>query len=182
MRPGLVGGIAIVSALFLGGCSFWPFGRTERTVEPAAPSPAERAAASSTVSPPLSAYAKQLLARRGLEEIRERPLNVRADCTFRDETGYGGRLDLDVRDAGVQRFAATVDIPGHGQCRFNLTDFHQTTRLPHVTLAGAAGGCTVRMWEQGTQVTVAFNTCQAQCNAGTFDYLWPILVKGGRCF
>jgi hypothetical protein len=162
---------AALPTLLLAGCGIWPFGK-----------PAPREGAPDLA--PLSGRTQRYLASRGLQLIENRPLNVHVDCTFRDEVGYGGRLDLDVRDAVVHRFAATVDIPAHGQCRFALRDFRQTTTLPSVTLAGAPGGCTVRMWQQGNQAAVAFSDCQVQCDAGSFDYLWPILVEtpSGRCF
>ncbi len=173
---------ACAAAVLLAGCGMWPFGKPAPRAEPRAEPRAAPQVAPKVEQAPLSERARRLLASRNIPIIENRPLNARVDCVFRDESGYGGRLDLDVSDASVQRFAATVDIPGHGQCRFALADFRQTTRLPNVTLAGAAGGCTVRMWEQGVQVAVAFNSCQAQCDRGTFDYLWPILVEGGRCF
>jgi len=174
----------ILPALLLGGCAGKPVeapAAPARSVErPASPAAAERM----EKTRPLSERTQRYLASRGLELIKERPLNVRADCAFRDEAGYGGRLDLEVEDAGVRRFAAWVDIPKRGSCRFALGDFRQAAALPTVTLASVRSGCMVRMWEQGRQVTVAFSGCQAQCDGGTFDYLWPILVESpsGRCF
>jgi hypothetical protein len=171
---------AVAPALLLGGCGIWPFGKAPPPVEPKAEprvqTPAERR--------PLSDRTKRYLASRGFEVIPERPLDVGVDCSFRDETGYGGRLDLEVRQADVRRFVARVDVPKRGSCRFELADFRQSKSLPTVTLAALRGSCTVRMWEQGRQVTVAFSDCQTQCDGGTFDYLWPILVEvpSGRCF
>ena len=178
MRRALIGACAVAPVLLLGGCGMWPFEKPAPRVEPKAEPRVEPRAE----PVPLSERTRRLLASRGLQPIENRPLDVRVDCAFRDETGYGGRLDLDVREASVKRFAATVNIPQRGQCRFALADFRQTTTRPNVTLAGTPGGCTVRMWEQGDQVAVAFNACQSQCDAGTFEYLWPILVEGGRCF
>ena len=53
-----------------------------------------------------------------------------------------------------------------------------------VTLTSRNGNtCAVRMWEQGTRYTVAFNECSARCEGNAFEYLWPILIDGktGRC-
>lgn len=72
-----------------------------------------------------------------------------------------------------------------GTCRFNLKDFDQVEKLPQALLKARNGsGCSVRMWEQGPKVTVAFNSCPKSCEGDAFSYLWPIMIeaKSGRCF
>jgi hypothetical protein len=110
------------------------------------------------------------------------PLNVQADCAFTDEAGYSARTRLDISTAEVHGFSARVDVPRRGNCRFDLADFHQVRREPHVELR-AKDGCTVSMWEQGDQVTVAFTQCASRCSRGTFEYVWPILLdrSSGQC-
>jgi hypothetical protein len=123
------------------------------------------------------------LANRKLEPIPDRPLNVKTNCSFRDQTGYRGRLDIQVKEADVRRFRAEVNIPKRGTCRFDLKEFEQADKAP-VALAKTNGDeCKVRVWEQQDRVTVAFRDCQAQCSGESFDYLWPILVdaKTGKC-
>jgi hypothetical protein len=123
------------------------------------------------------------LANRNLKPLPVRPLNARASCSFKDETGYRGRLRLDVKDAAVQRLEASVDVPKRGSCRFKLADFHQTDSQPAVVLAARNGDCRIRLWEQEEQVTVAFRDCRAECSGDSVDYLWPILVNNrkGSC-
>jgi hypothetical protein len=114
--------------------------------------------------------------------IATRALNVSSDCTFRDPTGYRGEMKLKVADAEVQAFEARVDIPEQGVCRFALADFRQTETLPNVVLRARGSSCTVRMWEQGRRVTVAFNDCADRCTGGAYPYLWPILAsRSGSC-
>jgi hypothetical protein len=174
----------VAPALLLGGCGIWPFAKPAPQVESREEPKVEPRSQQRHEQIPLSERTRRYLASRGLSIIETRPLNVRTDCAFRDETGYGGRLDLEVQEANVRRFAAKVEIPRRGSCRFELADFRQAATLPTVTLAGERSDCTVRMWEQGSKVTVAFSGCQAQCDKETFDYLWPILVEmpSGRCF
>ena len=174
----------VAPTLLLGGCGIWPFGKEPPAGEPKAEPRAEPQVERRQATRPLSERTKRYLASRGHEPIEDRPLNVQAECSFRDELGYAGRLDLEVRDADVRRFAARVDVPSRGSCRFDLAEFRQTTTLPTVSLMAQGNRCTVRMWEQGSKVTVAFSDCQAQCDGRTFDYLWPILVEApsGRCF
>ena len=115
--------------------------------------------------------------------IPVRPLNIKTDCSFRDETGYNGALKLDVAEAKVKAFEAQVNIPKRGACRFDLKDFRQTKELPAIELSQARGRCIVRVWEQGERVTVAFQQCEKMCSGNSYSYLWPILNdrRKGSC-
>ena len=76
-------------------------------------------------------------------------------------------------------------MKGHGTCSFKLGDFEQVEKLPQALLKARNGsGCSIRMWEQGPKVTIAFNSCPKSCEGDAFSYLWPIMVeaKSGRCF
>lgn len=169
---------AVLLSLLLAACA---------TPEPPVPvPPAARAEAEAQPSPPPperrpNAVLKHL-ANRDLKPIPTRPLNAKASCAFRDQMGYGGRLNLDVKNAAVKRFDAQVNIPKRGTCRFQLRDFEQTQTAP-VQLTSNQTGCKVHMWEQADQVTVAFRDCRSECSGDSVDYLWPILVdnRKGRC-
>jgi hypothetical protein len=116
--------------------------------------------------------------------IPVRPLNVKADCAFRDPTGYRGAMKLHVAQAKVQRFVASVDIPPHGSCHFDLKDFRQTDQMPNPVLKAEHSGCEVHVWEQGGRVTVAFARCRDMCTSlAAFERLWPILAyaSNGSC-
>jgi hypothetical protein len=108
--------------------------------------------------------------------IPDRPLSIATECSFRDETGYAGKVSLVVDQAVVTRFAATISVRQHGQCRFDLKQFRQTREFPTVELRHLRHECTVRLWEQDHRVTVAFEGCQRQCQGRSRDYLWPILA------
>lgn len=122
---------------------------------------------------------------RDLKPMPTRPLNVRSKCSHKDAVGTRTRLSLLVKNAEVKTFLAQVSIPKRGTCRFDLRNFKQTATLPQALLAAKDGSdCTVRLWEQGDRVTVAFNSCPQSCDGEAFNYLWPIMVeaKTGRCF
>jgi hypothetical protein len=113
--------------------------------------------------------------------IPVRPLNVKADCAFHDPSGYRGAMKLHVAQAKVQRFVASVDIPPHGSCRFDLKDFRQTDQMPNPVLRAERSGCEVHLWEQGSRVTVAFARCRDMCTSlAAFERLWPILANAGN--
>ncbi len=123
------------------------------------------------------------LAGRKLRPIPDKELDVRTRCSFKDVQGGRGSMDLQVAKAEVQRFVAEVTIPKQGVCRFNMSDFTQTVKMPTIVLNDLKSACTVRMWEQENGVTVSFNACQTRCSGDAFSYLWPILVnkRNGRC-
>ncbi|MBX3675860.1 MAG: hypothetical protein KF853_02445 [Rhodocyclaceae bacterium] len=115
--------------------------------------------------------------------IPVRPLDVRADCSYRDETGGSGTLRLDVAAARVRTLEAWVDFPRHGACRFALKDFRQTKEMPSIELVQPNGSCIVRMWEQGSRVTVAFQQCEKMCTGSAYDQLLPLIYdrRDGTC-
>ncbi len=170
--------VALMLAL-LAGCATPP-----PPVSPSPPAPTPVPAPQTTPkTPELKKETLALLARRGHKPITGQALNARASCSFRDDTGYAGRLELAVRDARVEQLDARVDVPNRGSCQFRLADFRQTESLPIVVLAAQKTGCKVSLWEQGDQVTVAFRDCRAECGGDAVNYLWPILVdsRKGSC-
>lgn len=179
----IAGWIAITGsvALLLAACSTPapppPVAETTPPVE--APPPQQAAPA----RPQIESVPLKHLANRRLAPIPDRPIDVDTRCAFKDPTGYRGQLKLSVKKADVRQFDAEINVPRKGTCRFSLKGFRQTHTVPVVALNNDRDACTVRMWEQGNQVTVAFRDCQARCSGESFDYLWPILVdtKTGRC-
>jgi len=160
--------VLLLPALLLGACA-----APEKTPPAAEAQPPAPAAIAAPVEP------RQ--ARPG--PIPVRPLNVRTECSFRDETGYNGALKLNVAEAKVHAFEAKVNIPRRGTCHFDLKDFRQTKELPAIELSQAKGRCIVRVWEQGERVTVAFQQCEKMCSGNSYSYLWPILNdrRKGSC-
>ncbi len=175
--PGLR--LALLLAV-LAGCATAP----QPPPPPATTAPAaEPPAPQGPVQPALRQDTLKHLANRNLKPIPTRPLNAKASCSFKDETGYRGQLQLDVKAAKVEKLHARVEVPKQGNCSFRLADFRQTDTLPIVVLAAKKGACKVSLWEQGDQVTVAFRDCRAECGGNAVDYLWPILVdnRKGSC-
>ncbi len=165
--------LAALAALLAGGCALLE-----------SPPPTAAAPPSATATTPQSgplAVKPAPPTRPG--PIPVRPIDVKTDCSFRDETGYGGTLKLEVAQARVSRFEARVSIPRRGHCAFDLKDFRQTKELPAVELSHAKTRCVVRVWEQGERVTVAFQQCEKQCSGNAYRYLWPILNdrRQGAC-
>lgn len=170
---------AATLALLLGACA-----APEPLPEPP---PAPVAAPEAAKPEHIESQPLKHLLNRKLKPMPDQALNIKTKCAFRDAIGTRGKMDLQVKNAEVQRFTAEVNIPRQGVCRFDMKNFQQTGTMPTVQLADAASGCSVRMWAQelgrDKSVTVAFTGCQTQCSGDSFSYLWPILVdtRNGRC-
>lgn len=151
-----------------------------------APEPEVKAEPAPVVeSPKFKSDTLKYLSKRMIKPQPTRPLNVRSKCSHRDAIGTTTKLDLLVKEAVVKAFSAQVTMKGYGTCSFNLKDFEQSEKLPQALLKHKnEAGCTVRMWEQGPKVTIAFNSCPKSCEGDAFSYLWPIMLeaKSGRCF
>ncbi|MBI4742347.1 MAG: hypothetical protein HY777_12540 [Betaproteobacteria bacterium] len=174
---------AVALAAILGGCAV-PEPAPAPIPEPAPAEPETVAKKPGSRPERIVSQPLKHLANRNLKAMPVRALNVQTKCAFNDAVGTRGKLDLQVKNAEVQRFNAEVNISKRGICRFDIKNFRQTARLPAVLLNDRESGCLVRMWEQDKSVTVAFNGCEAQCSGESFSYLWPILVdtRNGRCF
>lgn len=173
MRSGLA---ALLSSLLIGACA--SHDPAPQAIPPAAPAPAP---AEIKAPPVVTAPRLPKAAKPG--PIPTRPLNVKADCIFRDETGYGGTMKLAIEQARVQSFQASISIPRRGTCQFDLKNFRQTREMPNVILNHLSDRCIVRVWEQGARVTVAFLQCQKMCSGDAWESLWPILIdtRDGSC-
>jgi len=119
-------------------------------------------------------------------QIREapRPINIRHRCAFRNETGYNGSTQVEIANNEVKALNTQINIPDRGACNFDWNGFQQTKRSPSIELRHPADGCTVRIWEQGRQLTISYSQCARRCaSAETFKYVWPVLIDriSGAC-
>ncbi len=176
-----------VLALLAGCASQAPQPAPQPAPKPApAPAPAPEAAKPAPAAPaaePAQGETYSRLAGRAIKPIAVKPITMKTECTYRDPTGYGGKLKLAIDKSQVNALQAEIQVPKRGSCSFALKDFQQTAKEPSVTLTARSGSCTVRIWEQESKLTVAFNSCKDRCQGDSFDYVWPIIVntKTGKC-
>ena len=172
---------ALLLAVLAAGCADMPREAPPAPVE--APLPSSKTPVT-TGEPKMKSDTLKYLAKRKIQPQPTRPLNVKSRCSHRDAIGTTTKLDLLVKEAEVKTFSAQVSMKGYGSCRFDLADFEQAEKLPQALLRHKRErDCSVRMWEQGPKVTIAFNSCPKSCEGEAFNYLWPIIVEGksGRC-
>jgi len=111
-------------------------------------------------------------------------LNVAFRCASHDERHSTAQADVEVLDGRVAYLRARLATPKGGVCEFALPDFTQQKRLPNVELKANSGRCTLRMWEQGPKVTLAYSDCEDYCKpAAAMEYILPILYdrRVNRC-
>ena len=122
MRPAVLQALAL--AMLIAGCASM---ETTKAPAPKAPPPAAAKPDAAAKGQEDAGPKHQERARtKGLRAQPTRPLNVKADCSFKDPTGYRGAMKLQVAEARVQHFEATVTVPEHGSCSFALGEFRQT--------------------------------------------------------
>lgn len=113
-----------------------------------------------------------------------KPLEVVFRCAARDERNYTVQADVEVRQALVKYLRMRLVTPQGGSCEFDLPDFTQTRWTPLVELQARSGRCTLRLWEQGPQVTLAYSDCEQFCKpAASFAQMLPTLYdrRVDRC-
>lgn len=186
-RRGYARGASLLLACALAGCA----GVKEKAAD-VRDSP-EAARARQTAPPPVQSTAKAAPpSRKAAPAPRDEAvagkhtgaLSVRSECRSRDESGYTESIKLALERGRVSQLEAKIDMPRRGSCGFRLADFRQTRTDPHVELQSTDGStCTVRMWQQDSRLTVAFNDCQDKCTRGAFDYVWPVMLNAadGSC-
>lgn len=185
---------AWLSIVLLGACASAPpapeapRADTRPDIQDSAPPPAPP----TTDSKPLPrAKPGSLLAKvdRGklASQIRQAapPINIKHRCSFQNETGYKGSTRIEIVHNEVKQLATSIEVPlAGGRCDFDSSGFRQTARSPAIELQHPRDGCTVRIWSQGTQLTVSYTRCAARCSTPeTFRYVWPVLIdqRKGSC-
>jgi hypothetical protein len=95
---------------------------------------------------------------------------VRSRCTHRDAVGTQTRLNLLVKEADVKNFRRPHQHQGKRQLPLRPEGIRAgRPKLPQVLLRHKQDkNCTVRMWEQGKDVTIAFNSCPQSCEGQGF--------------
>jgi hypothetical protein len=129
-------------------------------------------------TPPLPAVG------RPKKPMEAKPLTAKYRCAAHDERHHTAQVEVEVADGTVNYLRTRLATPTGGVCEFALPDFTQTQRMPSVELKAKSGRCTLRMWEQGPKVTLAYSHCEQYCKpSSTMEYILPILYdrRVNRC-
>jgi len=116
--------------------------------------------------------------------IADRPIHLDGSCSQAEDDGFRERAVLRVRDNLVQALSWQIWVGRRGSCSFELAEFKQTRRRPHVELAALDGGsCRLMIWQDPRRVTLAHSGCERRCTPGIYDQAWPVMFDpaSGGC-
>ncbi|MHA7678721.1 hypothetical protein [Cupriavidus sp. PET2-C1] len=116
--------------------------------------------------------------------IASRDIDLAGDCRRTEEDGF--REDAQVRVAAntVQQLSWKLWVGKRGSCSFNLAEFRQTQKKPHIELrANDGSACKLMIWQDPRRVTLAHANCEARCSPGIYEEAWPVMFEpgGGGC-
>jgi hypothetical protein len=109
------------------------------------------------------------LLRRPPTPIAARDIDLVGDCRRTEEDGFREDAQLRVSNNTVQQFQWKLWVGKRGSCSFNLADFRQVKKTPHIELrANDGSACKLMVWQDPRRVTLAHANCQAHCTPGIY--------------
>lgn len=120
------------------------------------------------------------LPRFGPTPIAARDIDLAGDCRRTEEDGFREDAQLRVSDNTVQQLSWKLWVGKRGSCSFDLADFRQTRRTPHIELASRDGSaCKLLIWQDPRRVTLAHANCERRCTPGIYEEAWPVMFEPG---
>ncbi len=116
----------------------------------------------------------------GPTPIADRDIDLAGDCRRTEEDGFREDAQLRVSDNNVQQLSWKLWVGKRGSCSFDLAEFRQTRRKPHIELAARDGSaCKLLVWQDPRRVTLAHANCQSRCTPGIYEEAWPVMFEPG---
>ncbi|WP_432258877.1 hypothetical protein [Cupriavidus sp. TMH.W2] len=112
--------------------------------------------------------------------IASRDINLAGDCRRTEEDGFREDAQLRVSGNSVQQLSWKLWVGKRGSCSFNLADFRQIQKTPHIELrANDGSACKLMVWQDPRRVTLAHANCQQRCTPGIYEEAWPVMFEPG---
>ncbi|WP_420994667.1 hypothetical protein ACKI2N_000870 [Cupriavidus sp. 30B13] len=112
--------------------------------------------------------------------IASRDIDLAGDCRRTEEDGFREDAQLRVADNTVQQLSWKLWVGKRGSCSFNLAEFRQTQKKPHIELrANDGSACKLMVWQDPRRVTLAHANCQQRCSPGIYEEAWPVMFEPG---
>jgi len=113
--------------------------------------------------------------------IADRPIDLDGFCEQTEDDGFRERARLLVRANQVQALSWEITVGRRGSCRYELAEFRQTKRRPHIELAARDGsGCRLLVWQEPRRITLAHANCASRCVPSSIDdQAWPAMFDPG---
>jgi hypothetical protein len=112
--------------------------------------------------------------------IASRDIDIVGNCQRTEEDGFREDAQLRVDDNNVQQLSWKLWVGKRGSCSFDLAEFRQVRKKPHVELAARDGsGCKLMVWQDPRRVTLAHANCERRCTPGIYENAWPVMFEPG---
>lgn len=113
--------------------------------------------------------------------IAARVIELAGYCSRTEEDGFREEARMRVTSNEVQTLSWKLWVSRRGSCTFDLADFRQTRKAPHIELlARDDSGCKLMVWQDPRRVTLAHANCQKRCTPGIYEEAWPVMFDPGN--
>nr|WP_261634728.1 hypothetical protein [Cupriavidus gilardii] len=113
--------------------------------------------------------------------IAARVIELAGYCSRTEEDGFREEARMRVASNEVQALSWKLWVSRRGSCAFDLADFRQTRKAPHIELqARDDSGCKLMVWQDPRRVTLAHANCQQRCTPGIYEEAWPVMFDPGN--
>ncbi|MBY4895639.1 hypothetical protein K6V06_01340 [Cupriavidus sp. AU9028] len=116
--------------------------------------------------------------------IPYRQIELAGYCSRTEDDGFREEARVRVADNVVQALNWKLWVSRRGSCAFDLDEFRQVMKLPHIELlARDASGCKLMVWQDPRRITLAHAGCQQRCTPGIYEEAWPVMFDpdNGMC-
>jgi hypothetical protein len=110
--------------------------------------------------------------------IADRDITMRGNCVQTEEDGFHENAQVVVNRNTVQSLSWRIAVGKRGTCSFDMAEFRQTQRKPHIEMRARDGSsCKLLMWQEPRRVTLAHVGCEKRCTPGIYEEAWPALFE-----
>jgi len=123
-------------------------------------------------------------ARERATPIPPRDIDLAGSCQRTEDDGFREDAHMRVASNDVRSLTWTLWVGRRGSCHFDLAEFRQTRKTPHIELRALDdSGCTLMVWQDPRRVTLAHAHCEKHCTPGIYEQAWPVLFdpRSGAC-
>jgi hypothetical protein len=116
--------------------------------------------------------------------IAAHEISLAGTCRRTEDDGFREDAVMRVVHNDVQALKWQLWVSKRGSCKFDLADFKQVQKTPHIVLEATDGSqCKLLVWQDPRRVTLAHANCQKRCTPGIYEQAWPVLFNpsNGAC-
>lgn len=116
--------------------------------------------------------------------IAAHDISLAGTCRRTEDDGFREDAVMRVVSNDVKSLKWKLWVSKRGTCQFDLADFKQVQKTPHIVLQATDGTqCELLIWQDPRRITLAHANCQKRCTPGIYEQAWPVLFNpnNGNC-